>query len=187
MSTLLYVIGKADSDDGYPSPAAGACLLEDLQAYLHLPPTWPNLGERGWPAALAMLALSRAHWPLTEPRKWDTLTVGELNKVMAMARYIRAREDDDEELEGEGLDPPTAKPTRGRTYVVKAGDTLLAMAGAASGYKAGTVGRRDYARDVTLDPVNAPYRKAAVPGSFDAKYLGGFTLVLHPGDLLHFP
>lgn len=185
-ATMLYVIGKADSDEGYPAPAAGTCLLEDLQVYLKLPASWPNLGLRGWPAALAMLAFSRANLPLSEPRKWDTLTAIELNKVQAMARYIRAREDDGE-LDNESLDPPAPVPTRKRTYIVKGGDTLLGMAGAASGYKAGTVGRREYAKEVTLDPVNAKYRIPAKPGSFDYKYLGGYTLNLHGGDVLHFP
>lgn len=187
-ATMLYVIGKADSDEGYPAPAAGTCLLEDLQAYLRLPATYPDLGRRGWPAALALLAFSRANLPLSEPRKWDTLTLAELTKVGTMAGYIKAREDN-ENYEGNDNDEPATTPTPSRKafYVVKNGENLLMLSGKASGYPSGSIGRRDYAKQVTLDARNAGVRIPAKAGSFDYKYLGGYTLNLKSGTRLYFP
>lgn len=186
-SVMLYVIEKAADDDGFPSPAAGACLQEDLAKYLGVPPAWPNLGSRGWPALLAMTAWSRANMPLSEPRKWDTLTAAERKTVEVMANYIKAREDNENAENDPGEPPTTSKPQKGAYYLVKSGNTLLQLAGAASGYGAGTVGRREYAKRTTLDPRNAGIRVAAKAGSFDAKYLGGYTLVLKTGSKLFMP
>lgn len=175
---LSATLDALQGDEGFPAPRSGVCLQEDLSAWLKVtkdgkPAPWSSLaGMLAW----HMFASPQGPW-LT----WDEMTLQQRARASRFAAAAKLREQDDENIEEDppGTMPePTAKPTQGAVYRVRQGDTLLGLAGEASGYKAGSVARREYAKSIVTHPANVFATRPASVNSFDAKYLGGRTAVL---------
>lgn len=177
---LEDVLTDIVSDKGYPQPGPGLCTFELLTK---------AMGVNTWRGVLTMLIMWRAN-PYTKGKSYAKLNQAQRERynliAEAVIRHEEPSSDEDDAAENNPGEGPgetkllTATPTVGAYYRVKPGDSVLKMAGAASGFAAGSPKRLAYAKKVNTDPLNMHVMQVAMLGSFDMKYLGGYTAQLVP-------